>query len=122
MYTLNGQLTEAIQYSTASTGETSSLVTGSSPIPFGAKLLGLIVSNVSGTAGWAQVFDGYATPSNSAVPLLNIQVASGAQNSLDCGVFNCLKVKNGIVVVLSSTINTYTPISSGLVTFAAFIT
>ncbi len=111
----------ARQYHTTSTGDGYSLVTGGAPLTYGAKLLGIIVSNVSGTAGWAQVFDGYAQPAGGAVPLLSIQVAAGSQNSLDCSVFNCVSVTKGIVITLSSTINTYTAINSGLVVFCAWI-
>jgi hypothetical protein len=120
-FVTKNEFVNANQYSTQSTGETASLVSSSTPLPYGGKLLGLIVSNVSRTNGWAQVFDGYAAPSSGSVPILNIQVGAGLQNSLDCSVFNCLAVTTGIVVVLSSTINTYTPISSGLVCFAAWI-
>ena len=123
--TTPGMLINANQYHTTSTGETASVVTGSSPLPYGGKLLGLLVSNVSATAGWAQVFDGYAAPASGSVPILNIALAAsgspGSQNSLDCSVFNCIDVKQGIVIVLSSTINTYTAVSSGLVTFCAWI-
>ncbi len=128
-FTTPGMLINANQYSTQSTGETASLVSGSSPLLSGGKLLGLLVTNASGSAAWAQVFDGYAAPAGGSVPILNIGLAAGGsafvgagqQNSLDCSVFNCIDVKNGIVIVLSSTLNTYTAVSSGLVTFCAWI-
>lgn len=109
---------QAKVYSTIGSGETASLVSGNTEATRSCKLLGLVVSNTSGTSGWAQIFDGYAAPSSGSVPILNIQVQAGLQNSLDCSAFNCLTTVNGIVIVLSSTINSYTPITSGLVTYA----
>ena len=99
---------------TSSTVETASLVTGSSPQQFGCKLLGFISSNASGSSGWVQLFDGYAAPSSGSKPILSVQTGAGLQSSLDCSVFNCVDCKLGIVLVLSSTLATYTPISNGL--------
>lgn len=115
------QFINPIIYTSAAV-ETVSLVTGASPVLYGAKLLGMVISNASVTSGWAQVFDGNAAPSAGAAPMLSVQVAAGAQNSLDCSVFNHLPVKKGIVVVLSSTLATYTAISSGLFITAAYVT
>ena len=106
---------------TSSAVETASLVTGSSPQQFGCKLLGFIGSNASTTNGWIQLFDGYAAPSSGSVPILSVQTGTGLQSSLDCSVFNCIDCKLGIVLVLSSTLATYTPISSGLFITAFWI-
>ena len=91
-----------------------SLVTGSSQLANGAKLLGLIAENTSGSTAWIQVHDGYAQPSGSAVPLVSLKTTAGQQVSLDCQAFNCLPVTKGIVVALSSTGPTYTSVSAAM--------
>lgn len=106
---------------TSAAPETAALVSG--PAPTSAKLLGLIATNDGyAQACWAQIFDGYGAPSTGAVPIVTLAVAVAGQASLDPGSFNCLPVANGIVVVLSSTAATYTPITNCLFATGFWIT
>jgi hypothetical protein len=120
MYVLNRMVEDSSIYS-SSAAETVSLVSGSVQESVGAKLLGFIADNVTGSAGWVQVFDGYGSPTAGEVPICRVQVAANSECSFDPGVFNCLKVSKGIVIALSSTCATYTAISSGLVVSAWWI-
>src|ERR1017187_1107720 len=94
--------------------ETTALVTGSSPITNGVKLLGFLATNNSAALAYVQVFDGYAAPSAGAAPIICVQVPAGSQQSFDASVFNCVPMKVGIVIVLSSTLTTYTAVASQL--------
>ncbi len=102
--------------------ETAALVTGSVPLvaPSGAKLLGFYATAGTG-ASFVQVFDGYAAPAGASVPLVSIAVPATSTAHFDATAFNCLPVTNGIVIVLSSTLATYTAISSQLFVTAFFI-
>lgn len=97
------------------------LVTGPTPLVFGAKLLGMIVENVTSSTLWAQVFDGYAAPSALAVPIAELQIAGTSQGSLDFGVFNCIPVKKGIVIAGSSTRGVYTAVAASMWLTAGWI-
>ena len=112
--------TEPNLYSSGA-AETVSLVTGSSPLAFGAKLLKLIADSSSSSASWVQVFDGYAAPSSGAVPMLSLRLAANAQAVFDVGAANSLPVSSGIVVALSSTGPTYTAVSNHLFLTAMWI-
>lgn len=98
--------------------ETTSLVTGSSPLAIGGHLVGLICTNTSGSNAYIQVFDGYATPAGGSTPLMTLAVGAGAQQSLDSNCFHFQHCFQGIVVVLSSTLSTYTAVTSNLHTQA----
>lgn len=89
-------------------------VTGESPLSAGAKLLGLIAENSSGSTAWIQVHDGYQEPDAGAVPIVSLKATTGQQVSLDCQAFNCIPVSLGIVVALSSTNSTYTAVAPGM--------
>lgn len=89
------------------TYDSFALVTGSSALADGAKLLGFIALN-AGADGYVQVFDGYAQPSVDSVPLVSVKVSAGVQANLDCSAFNCVPVSKGIVIALSSTGTIYT--------------
>lgn len=106
-------------YHTAGSYETSSLVSGSSPVSNGVKLIGLTAMN-AGADGYVQIFDGYAAPSGGAVPIQIVKALSNTQVSLDLS-FGCLPLTTGCVVVLSSTGPTYTAISNSLWTTAFWI-
>jgi hypothetical protein len=111
---------------TSSGLETVSLVTGTSHLPFpqGAGLLQLFAYN-SGSAGFVQVWDGYASPTDGYLDqslLLSYPIASSGAVSLEFTTSNWLPVTVGIVVVLSSTVSTYTALSSSLFCTALWTT
>lgn len=106
--------------------ETFSLVTGPNNLnptgtgyqtnPGHCALLGFVVENASGAAGWVQVFDGYAQPTTGASPLMSLVVSNLAgQNQVSFGGNPNVNIrgKTGIVVALSSTRATYTPVTNG---------
>jgi hypothetical protein len=89
-------------------------------------LYGFIVENLSGSTAYVQVFDGYVQPTtgtaslfcNIPVPgLAGSNVTSFGGNGLEDINFHC---KSGIVVALSSTRYTYTPITNGQAITAFF--
>lgn len=94
-------------YHSTSSLDGYALVTGSSPLSAGAKLLAVLAQNQGGD-GYIQVSDGYAQPTNGSTPILTFKIASGQSVSLDLSGVNCLAVKDGIVVSFSSTAPTYT--------------
>ena len=98
--------------------ETTSLVTGSSPLSIGGHLVGLVCTNTSASSAFIQIFDGYAAPSSGASPLITLSVGAMSQQSLDSNCFHFQHCLQGIVVVLSSTLSTYTSIATSLHTQA----
>lgn len=96
------------------------LVTGSSPLQQGAKLLGLYVIN-AGADGYVQVFDGYAQPANNTVPILSLLCKSNTQVVLDTSAYSCVPVIQGIVVAMSSTATKYTAGSAAMFVTAFWI-
>jgi len=112
-YVVNGKFEVPSIYTSAAL-ETVSLVTGSSPLLSGGKLLGFVATNASASTAYVQLFDGYAAPSGGSVPIVSILVQANSQVSFDASVFNCIPVKSGIVLALSSTLTTYTAVSSEL--------
>lgn len=94
--------------------ETTSLVTGTSAVNGGAKLLGLLAENTSNATGWIQLHNGHAAPTNGAVPIVSIKAATVTQVSLDLAGVNCLPFSDGIVVALSSTGPTYTAVATSM--------
>jgi hypothetical protein len=74
------------------------------------------MDNYSSSAGWFQFFDGYAAPAGGSVPLASLRVGATSQISLDLrpssnGIKVIERFQVGIVIVLSSTGNTYTAVS-----------
>lgn len=100
--------------------ETTSLVTGAVPLAYGhpATLLGLLYDNYDGYQDWVQIFDGYQQPSTGSVPLVSLRVFSGSQGSFGGESPTNITCVVGIVVVLSSTGATYTPVTNKLFTTA----
>jgi hypothetical protein len=94
--------------------ETFSLVTGSVKVTSGVILAGFLAENTSGSNGWVQVFDAFAQPASGSVPAISVKVPSQTQISI----LGCSNIwdhyKQGIVIALSSTGPTYTPVSSAL--------
>jgi hypothetical protein len=98
--------------------ETVSQVTGAADLTgtttFKAYLLGMVFENTSAATGWIQVFDGYGTVTNGAVPIVSIKVAATTQSSFGSPVIFDIPVKKGIMVALSSTGPTYTAVTNSL--------
>ena len=95
--------------------ETFSLVTGSTPVQSRVRLLGLIYENISGSNAYVQVFDGNSQPTTGAFPLVWLQISAGNQASVDFGSGQvCYPFNTGIVVGLSSTPLSYTPVANSL--------
>lgn len=99
---------------TSSALETVSLVSGSTVLTRGGSLLGFLADNFSSSAGWVQVFDGHAAPSNAAVPIASFRVGATSQISVGLTAVVGISVNNGIVLALSSTGPTYTAVSTEL--------
>ena len=113
MLTTQGIFYEPSIYTSAA-AETVALVTGASAVLNGAKLLGFVAHNTSSSTAYVQVFDAYAAPPPSAVPIASIQVMASSMTSFDAGVFNYIPMKYGIVIALSSTLATYTAVTTHL--------
>lgn len=84
-----------------------------------AKLLGLIAETTT-DACWIQIHDAAALPSNGAVPIVSLKVATAGQVSLDLGSVNCIPCASGIVVACSSTGPTLTISATDNTFFTAF--
>lgn len=74
----------------------------------GYLLLGMLCTNQTNSTLFAQVFDGYTAPTLNQVPVLELQVPSNGQSSLDLGSAHCEFFKKGITVAASSTSGKFT--------------
>jgi hypothetical protein len=97
------------------------LVTGSSALVNGAKLLGAIITNQLGSTIFAGLYDGYAAPVSNAKPILELQIAANSQGSMGFGDTHCVPVSKGIVIAASTTSGKYVASASSMFLTALYI-
>jgi hypothetical protein len=110
-------------YTSPSSFDSVALVSGSSPLLYAPKLLGFVAENTDSGTAWVQLFDGYAAPQAGAVPILSLRAATNVQVVFNPDAFNCISspaLNTGIVIALSSTVPTYTAISTHYLFLTAF--
>lgn len=93
-----------------SEGSATSLVVLDHP----GQLLNFVVTNLTGTAGYLQVHDAAALPSNGAVPLAVFPLAASSAITSDI-VVHCA---TGIVLAVSTTAGTLTLSANGAIFLA----
>ena len=85
------------------------------------RFLGFVAENPSASTRWVQVFDGYAHPSDGAVPIISIKLLTVTQGSFDAVLMGGLWFTTGCVIAVSSTGPTYTAVTAGA-SDGAFVT
>lgn len=100
-------MSESIQspnvYTSPATGDGYAVVnTGA------CRFMGMLVTNQTGGTVYAQIHDGYATPSLGAVPKLSVKLIANAQASVLLPASHSLALSAGMVICSSSTDKTLT--------------
>jgi hypothetical protein len=116
-----GQIFGAPNVYSSAALEAVSLVSGSSAFAQGCTLIGFTVLNNNAATRYIQVFDGYATPSGGAVPLLVLAVPATTSSSFSYNV-PLVTTKTGLVVATSTTAATYTAGSGDMFVTAFWLT
>lgn len=78
------------------------------PVDGSCRFLGMVVANQTGGTLYAQVHDGYATPSNGEVPKLSIKLTANAQQMVLLPSHLSIPLSSGLVICSSTTEKTLT--------------
>ncbi len=72
------------------------------------RFMGMVVENQTGSTVYAQIHDGYATPSNGSVPVLSVKLTANAQATILLPAVHAVSLSSGLTICSSSTGKTLT--------------